>query len=55
MYGMGRMGNNPYISLAPVVTQADTPENAIKVFDLIDALVVKKGFSGFVLPGAEQV
>ena len=44
------MGNDPCISLAPVVSKADTPENAIKVFDLIDASVVKKGFSGFVLP-----
>ena len=55
MYCMGRMGNDPYISLAPVVTQADTPENAVKVFDLIDEMVIKKGFPGFVAPGPEQV
>lgn len=49
---MGRMGNNPSISLAPVVTQADTSENAVIVFDLIDELVRKKGTSN---SGPEQV
>ena len=55
MYCMGRHGYDPYISLAHVVSKADTPENAVKVFDLIDELIRKRGFSGFVLPikGAE--
>ena len=55
MYCMGRHGYDSDISLAHVVSQADTPENAVKVFDLIDDLVRKKGFSGFVSPikGAE--
>ena len=53
MYCMGRHGHDSDISLAHVVSKADTPENAVKVFDLIDELVREKGFSGLVLPVKE--
>lgn len=50
MFGMGKYGWAKDISPSPVVSKADTPANAKKAFDVIDQLIVSKGFQGFQLP-----